>query len=125
MSKCKTKDCKNEAWQLSSSDTRIGVIAKNGDATFKRVIRFKCEEGHYNEATSKVTINLFKKKPKEPTKDSSVKRFHRKDFMGHVVNDYSHQLADTKPDPNLSNHDRLVARERERSVSPITGKGNK
>lgn len=35
-------------------------------------------------------------------KDSS-KRFHRKGFHGHTVNDYRYQREEGKPDPTLTN----------------------
>lgn len=33
----------------------------------------------------------------------SGKRFHRKRFNGHVINDYKHQREDEKPDAGLTN----------------------
>lgn len=46
------RDCEVEKWcgepayQLSWSDTQIGNIKPNGIATYQRIVRYKCLNGH-------------------------------------------------------------------------------
>jgi general stress protein YciG len=79
--KCKTKDCKLEVGSLlSTSDSLIPKVNKDGTVTFHRVSKYRCPNGHLNEVDSVVTVVIEKDKSK---KALSVKRFHMKGFSGH------------------------------------------